>query len=103
MRFFYLALLVWQPIWLALLPRPAGYRSVWLAGLAVAVLLPALPGVWRQRYRASIWGAYTALLYFMVAVMEGWANPAARLAALMQISLVLGYWVMLIHQARQNR
>jgi len=103
MRYFYLALIAWQPIWLALLPRPGGYRSAWLAGLAVLILLPPLVGIWRRQYRAQIWGAYIVLLLFMVAVMEGWANPAARLAALLQIALVLGYWLMLIHQARQNQ
>jgi len=102
MRYFYLALLVWQPTWLVLLPRPAGYRSAWLAGLAVLILLPPLAGIWRRQYRAEIWGAYIGLLFFMVAVMEGWANPAARLAALLQIVLVLGYWLMLILLARQN-
>ena len=103
MRFCYLMLFLWQPIWLWLLPTPLGYQSPIGAAIATALLLPPLYGVIRRGYKASVWAAYISLPYFMFAVMELWSRPPARPAAAFQLFLVVSYWVLLSRQARQLR
>jgi uncharacterized membrane protein len=86
----YLALIALQPIWHALLPPPSGSGSWILAALATAPLLLPLRGVWAGSLRAMTWAGYLSMLYLIVGIMEAWANPAQRPAALIQIALVAG-------------
>ena len=89
-RWTYLALIALQPTWHALLPPPAGSGSWILAAIATVPLLLPLRGVWVGSLRAMTWAGYLSMLYFVVGVMEAWANPPQRLAALIQIALVAG-------------
>ena len=84
----YAGLLVLQPAWHALLPPPAGAGSWPLAAVATLPLLLPLKGVWHGSLRAMTWAGYLLMLYLVVGVMEGWANPPQRLPALLQVALV---------------
>lgn len=88
-RWIYVALIVFQPVWHALLPPPAGNGNWVLAALATAPLLIPLPGVLRERLRDLTWAGYLSMLYLIIGVMEAWANPPQRLAALVQVALVV--------------
>jgi uncharacterized membrane protein len=87
-RWTWLGLIVLQPVWLALLPPPAGPGRWALAALATLPLLLPLGGVWRGSLRAMTWAGYLAMLYLVIGVMEAWANPPQRPAALLQVVLV---------------
>jgi uncharacterized membrane protein len=84
----YLCLLALQVAWHALLPPPAGAGSWLLAAVAALPLLLPLRGVLRGSLRAITWAGYLAMLYLVVGVMEAWANPPQRAAALAQVALV---------------
>lgn len=88
-RWIYVALIVLQPIWHALLPPPAGNGNWVLAILATAPLLIPLRGVLQERIRDLTWAGYLSMLYLIIGVMEAWANPPQRLAALLQVALVV--------------
>lgn len=98
----YFALLGWQPVWLLLLPPPAGPRHALLALLATLPLLLPLRGIAAGRPRTMTWGGFLALPYFIVGVMEAWSNPGMRPAALVQVLLSLGYVVMLVRAVRRR-
>lgn len=89
-RWTYLALIALQPIWHALLPPPSGSGNWILAAIATVPLLLPLRGVWAGSLRAMTWAGYLSMLYFVIGVMEAWANPPQRPAALLQIALVAG-------------
>lgn len=85
----YLALLILQPTWHALLPAPYGAGSWWLGILAALPLLLPLKGVLRGSLRSMTWAGYLIMLYFAIGVMEAWSNPSQRLPALVQTGLVV--------------
>ena len=99
----YLLLLLLQPLWLWLLPAPAGYQSAWLAGLFGLPLLFPLPGILKGSLRKAIVGAYLSLPHFMFAVSEGWARPAGRWLAIAQLTLIIAYWVLQIQRGRRRK
>lgn len=90
-RWTWLGLVILQPVWLGLLPPPAGPGSWVLAALATVPLLLPMRGVWRGSLRALTWAGYLAMLYLVIGVVEAWANPPQRLAALLQIVLVAAF------------
>lgn len=85
----YLALLLLQPLWHALLPPPYGAGAWWLGLLAALPLLPPLAGVLRGNLRSMTWAGYLLMLYFCIGVMEAWSNPDQRLPAAVQLALVI--------------
>jgi uncharacterized membrane protein len=87
-RWTWLGLIVLQPVWLALLPPPAGPGNWALAALATVPLLLPLGGVWRGSLRAMTWAGYLAMLYLVIGVTEAWVSPPQRPAALLQVILV---------------
>lgn len=99
----YLLLLILQPIWLWLLPGPAGYQSIWLAGILGLPLLLPLAGILKGSLRKGIVGAYISTPHFMFAISEAWANPAGRWLALGQLGLIILYWVLLIQRGRRRK
>lgn len=84
----YLALIALQPLWHALLPEPAGNANWILAVAATLPLLLPLRGVLKASLRSMTWAGYLVMLYLIIGVMEAWANPPQRMAALAQIALV---------------
>lgn len=87
-RWTWLSLVLLQPAWHAVLPPPQGSGNWMLATVATAPLLLPLRGVWRGELRAVTWAGYLAMLYLMIGVVEAWANPPQRIAALLQVALV---------------
>lgn len=85
----YLALILLQPAWHAVLPPPLGSASVWLAGLATLPLLLPLKGLLAGSLRSMTWAGYLVMLYLVIGVMEAWSNPAQRIPALAQTFLVV--------------
>ena len=87
-RWSWLCLILLQPVWLGLLPPPAGPGRWALAALATLPLLLPLAGVWRGSLRTVTWAGYLAMLYLVIGVVEAWANPPQRPVALLQVVLV---------------
>jgi uncharacterized membrane protein len=92
----YLATLAWQVIWHGLLPAPLGSRNGWLALAACLPLLIPLAGMLRLKYRSMIWAGVVLMLYLALGIMEAWSSPSQRIAALIQVTLVVlylfGFW-----------
>jgi len=84
----YLGLVALQPTWHALLPPPMGAGSWILALVAVTPLLLPLRGVLAGSLRSMTWAGYLVMLYLVIGVTEGWANPPQRIPALSQAGLV---------------
>jgi uncharacterized membrane protein len=84
----YLALLVLQLIWHALLPAPFGSESWWLGLAATAPLLLPLKGVLKGSIRSMTWAGYLLVFYLAGGIMESWSNPPQRAPALLQTALV---------------
>ena len=85
----YLALVVLQPAWHALLPEPRGANSWLLACVATVPLLLPVRGVVSGSLRSVTWAGYLVMLYLVIGVMEAWANPPQRIPALLQVGLVV--------------
>ena len=102
-RWSYLALIALQPAWHALLPAPAGNGNWALAAIATLPLLLPLRGVWRGSLRGMIWAGYLSMLYLVIGVMEAWANPPQRPAALLQVALVTGLIAGILSFSRERR
>lgn len=97
----YLALIALQPAWHALLPPPAGAGSWLLACVATVPLLLPLRGLLQGSLRSMTWAGYLVMLYLVIGVMEAWSNPPQRLAALLQVALVVVYVASLLVFSRQ--
>ena len=67
-----------------------------MALVALAPLLPLTPGVLHLRHRSLVWGMFLLMLYFIIGIMEGWANAPQRVAALVQVALCCGYFAGLV-------
>ncbi len=102
-RWSLLALILLQPIWHAWLAPPAVLPIALLLALLALPLLALLPGVWRLRTRPLVLAGWVLLLHFCIGVMELWANPAARWLALIQVVLVVIYFMALLAVRRQPR
>ena len=102
-RWIYLALVLLQPTWHALLPPPAGNASWVLAAIATLPLLLPLRGVWSGSLRALTWAGYLSMLYLVIGVMEAWANPSQRPAAIVQVALVAGLVAGILAVSRRHR
>lgn len=87
----YLALIVLQPLWHALLPPPHGAGNGWLALVATLPLLLPLKGLLAGSLRSMTWAGYLVMLYLVVGVMEAWANPAQRVPAFAQVMLTVAF------------
>ena len=98
----YLALLVLQPVWHALLPPPMGTGSWLLAALAAAPLLLPLKGLLTGSLRSMTWAGYLVMLYLVIGVMEAWSNPPQRIPALLQTLLVVIFVVSALVFSRKH-
>lgn len=91
MQFAYLGVLVWQLVWLGLLPEPFGPQNWWLAIAACVIPLLPLPGILSASHRSMIYGGVIMILYFTAGVMEIWTTSGHRLPAGLQVLLVVTY------------
>lgn len=85
----YLALILLQPCWHALLPSPLGAGNWILAGVATLPLLLPLKGLLAGSLRSMTWAGYLVMLYLVIGIMEAWSNPPQRIPALLQTGLVV--------------
>lgn len=85
----YLALILLQPLWHALLPPPSGAGNWVLAAVATVPLLLPLKGLLANSLRSMTWAGYLVMLYLVIGIMEAWSNPPQRIPALAQTSLVI--------------
>lgn len=99
----YLALVLLQAVWHALLPPPTGNASWLLAAVAVTPLLIPLKGVIAGSLRSLTWAGYLVMLYLVIGVMEAWSNPPQRLPALTQVLLVAAFVASLLVFSRADQ
>ncbi len=99
----YIALLILQPVWHALLPAPLGASSWWLGLLAAIPLVFPLKGVLDGNFRSMTWAGYLLMLYLVVGVMEAWSNAPQRIPALVQTVLVASCIFSMLMFSRESR
>ena len=87
----YVGVLVWQIVWLGLLPPPTGPQNMWLAVAACVLLILPIYGVLKANHRRMIFGGLILILYFTAGVTEFWTTAAHRWPASVQILLVIIY------------
>ena len=86
---FWLALIILQAVWHALLPPPLGAGSWPLAALLTLPLLLPLKGIMTGSLRSMTWAGYLVMLYLVIGVTEAWSNPPQRIPALLQTLLAV--------------
>lgn len=91
MQYAYAFMLVWQLVWLGLLPPPAGPGNTWLAIIACLPLLLPLKGIIQNIHRSMVYGGIVLMIYLAAGVMEMWTNPAHRWPGMVQVSMVVIY------------
>ena len=99
----YVALLILQPVWHALLPAPLGVSSWWLGLLATIPLVFPLKGILNGNFRSMTWAGYLLMLYLLVGVMEAWSNQPQRIPALLQTVLVASCIFSMLIFSRETR
>ena len=102
-RWAYLSLIAWIPGWLLIGQFEFKITIITLATLSLLPLLFPLRGILKHESRALIWGAYASLPAFLIGVMESWSNPAQRPGSLVQLGLVVVYWILVMVQAQHQR
>jgi uncharacterized membrane protein len=102
-RLSWLGLILWHITWLALLPVPYGKENLVIAVIIIAPLLLPLFGILKLRARSLIWGGYMAFFLAMFGMVELWADPPERPAALVQLLLCTLYLIGLTFGTRKRR
>ena len=98
--------MIWQLLWHALLPVPAGSNNWILAVIALIPLLAFTKGIMKINHASLMWGAFLIMIYFSIGVMETWSNPDQRMAAIIQIVLSCLYFsavILVNHRFRESR
>jgi uncharacterized membrane protein len=90
-----LGLIMLQPIWVLVLNPTLFPGTLLLLVVTLGPLLILLPGVWQLRARALVITGCLLLLYFSFAVMEIRVNSTALIPAMLQIGLVVLYFMAL--------
>jgi len=99
----YLALVILQPVWHALLPPPMGAGKWWLAVVALLPLLLPLKGLLEGSLRSMTWAGYLVMLYLVIGIMEAWSNPPQRIPALIQTGLVVVFVANVLVFSRKHK
>lgn len=87
-RWSLLGLIALQPLWFGWLAPPELVPS-WMAIAIMGLpLLALLPFVWGLGKNALVVAGGLLLVHFCLAVSEAWANPAARVPAVIQVVLI---------------
>lgn len=94
-RWALLGLVLLQVAWFAWLHPPQQLALPVAVLLAAGPLLLALLFAWSLRPRPLVIAGLVLLVYFSIGVMEAWANPPVRGLALLQVGLVLIYFMAL--------
>lgn len=90
-RWALVGLIVLQPLWFGWLAPPE-LVPPWMAITIMSLpLLLALPFVWRASRNSLVVAGCILLVHFCLAVSEAWANPAARVPAIIQVVLIVIY------------
>jgi uncharacterized membrane protein len=89
------ALVVLQPLWFGWIQPPTVISPWVVVAITTLPLLIVLPGCWQLRARSLVIAGCLLLFYFCLAVMEAWANPAARGPAVAQILLIVIFFTAL--------
>lgn len=87
-RWSLVGLIVLQPVWFGWLAPPELVPPVMAITVMGLPLLLALPFVWRLKRDALVIVGGVLLIHFCLAVSEAWANPAARVPAVVQVLLI---------------
>ncbi len=98
MRWVYLALIFWQPVWHCYFVYRGLIGVLWMLPLAVL-----LPSVWKHRPAGRAVGGFVVLLYVIVGITELWANPEERWLAATQLTLCVAYLFPLIRHGWEVR
>lgn len=94
-RWAWLALIILQLVWFGWLYPPEALGRIPAVVIAALPLLIATYWVWRLSRDALVVGGMILLLHFSFAVAEAWASPATRVIALVQIVLIVIYFLAL--------
>lgn len=94
-RWIWIALIALQVAWFVVLHPPQAL-PLWLvlAFVLVPLLLPT-PWILRLRPQALVFGGLMLLLHFSIAVAEAWTKPELRMVGLVQIALIVAYYLAL--------
>lgn len=98
MRWAYLGLIAWQPLWHTLFVSRGLIGVLWMLPLLV-VFYP----VWRRRPAGRAVGGFVVLLYVITGITELWANPDERWLAAVQLTLCAAYLVPLMRHGWEVR
>jgi len=85
----FFALVLLQPAWHGWLLPPRALSAGWAVAIALLPLLPPAIGLLRGRGSAPFWSGLLSLPYFCHGVAEAWANPPARVLAVVECALAL--------------
>jgi uncharacterized membrane protein len=85
----YFGLLVTLILWPTWLAPPRHLPVAFVLLLLVPPLLLPLRGLLAGRLYTHAWTGFVALGYFLVGMVEGFANPSARLPAMATVALSL--------------
>jgi uncharacterized membrane protein len=91
-----LTLIVWAALALSLLAWISAGYSWLLCLLAALPLLAPLPGLWRGRRYTYAWASLFTVPYFVFAITELLANPAARWVGALTLLLVFAWFSALV-------
>lgn len=94
-RWVWLALIALQLAWFGWLYPPELLGRVPALVIAVLPLLIPTYWIWRLTRDALVVGGMILLLHFSFAVAEAWASPTTRAIALVQIALIVVYFLAL--------
>jgi len=102
-RFAWLALIALQLVWFGwLAPAESLGRLGGLLFALCPLLLPLWPVV-RLNPDGLVIGGLILLVYFCFAVVETWVSPAVRVLALVEIGLIVLYYLALLSLRRRSR
>lgn len=98
MRWAYLALIAWQPIWHCWFVQRGLIGVLWMLPL-----LAVAYSVWHRRPAGRAVGGFVVLLYVITGLTELWANPDERWLAAGQLTLCVAYLLPLMRHGWEVR